>query len=211
MQDCTTASSPWHAADIPQALAEHEGLVHWVVRRQWLGELSYGEALHQGRIALWRALRGYDPTRGCAFSTYAVAAIQRAVWRAVERVQAHPWEVLTPDPPRSAPNLDEVAEQALVHQALHRLVARLPHRLRYVIVAHYGLRDGEPQTCAAIGQTLGVTRQRVSQLHIQALLWLAHPAHSLVLRQRLDRNTVADYQAYLARLRAWQRGRRGIR
>jgi hypothetical protein len=39
-----------------QALAEHERLVHWVVRRQWLGELSYAEAVQAGRIALWRAL-----------------------------------------------------------------------------------------------------------------------------------------------------------
>lgn len=61
MRDCSTASSGWHRSDTTQALAEHEGLVHWVVQRQWLGELPYAEALHQGRIALWRALRGYDP------------------------------------------------------------------------------------------------------------------------------------------------------
>ncbi len=40
---------------------------------------------------------------------------------------------------------------------------------------------------------------------------VADPAHSLSLRQRLDRNTVLDYRAYLARRRAWQAGRRGTR
>jgi len=53
-----------------------------------------------------------------------------------------------------------------------------------------------------------VTRQRAQQLHAEALLWLAQPAHSLALRQLLDRNTPADYRAFLARQRAWLRRRR---
>jgi len=195
--------------EIAQAMAEHEGLVHWVVRRQWLGVLSYAEALHAGRIGLWRALQGYDPGRGTAFSTYAVPAIARAIWRAVAQAQPHPQELLTPHPPQEAPDPDERAEKALLAQALHRLVARLPPRLHYVIVARYGLDGHSPQTFAAIGHTLGVTRQRAHQLHTEALLWLAHPAHSLALRKLLDRNGVADYRAYLARLRRWLRARRG--
>ena len=74
-----------------------------------------------------------------------------------------------------------------------------------------GLDDRPAETFSAIGQSLGVTRQRVQQLEAFALLWLAHPAHSVPLRQLLDRNTIADYQAYLARLRAWLRARRGAR
>lgn len=195
-----------------QALAEHEGLVHWVVRRQWLGDLSYAEALHVGRIALWRALQCYDPTRGSAFSTYAVPAIKRAIWRAVAQVQPDPQELLTPHPPQQeAPDLEQAVERVLIHQALHRLVARLPRPLDYVIITRYGLDGRPPQTFAAIGQALGVTRQRAHQLHTEAIFWLAHPAHSLALRKLLDKNTIADYQAHLARLRAWLRARRGIR
>lgn len=190
-------------------LADHEGLVHWVVRRQWLGNLPYAEALHVGRIALWQALQHYDPSRGTAFSTYAVPAIQRAVWRAVAQAQPPPQELLTPYPPQQeAPNPQEQVEATLVHQTLHRLVARLPRPLDYVIIARYGLAGSPPQTFTAIGQTLRVSRQRAHQLHSEALLWLAHPAHSLALRQLLDRNSVADYQAYLARLRTWLRARR---
>jgi RNA polymerase sigma factor (sigma-70 family) len=208
-----------HAPEIAQALAEHEGLVHWVVRRQWLGDLPYAEALHVGRIGLWHALQHYDPTHGIAFSTYAVPAIARAVWRAVAQVQPHPQELFTPHPPQEVPDgsvelaadLDEQAEKALLHEALRRLVARLPRPLDYVIVARYDLDGRSPQTFTAIGLALGVTRQRAHQLHTEALLWLAHPAHSLTLRKLLDKNTVADYQAYLARLRTWLRARRGER
>lgn len=83
MREYTPFPSIRHEPDIAQALAKHEGLVHWVVRRQWLGDLPYAGALHVGRIGLWQALQRYDPSRGAAFSTYAVPAIKRAVWRAV--------------------------------------------------------------------------------------------------------------------------------
>lgn len=212
MREYTTFLFIWHEPEIVQALAEHEGLVHWVVRRQWLGDLPYAEALHVGRIALWRALQRYDPNRGTAFSTYAVPTIARAIWRAVAQAQPHPQEVLTPHPPQQeAPDPEEQVEATLVHQALYRLVVRLPRPLDYVIVARYGLEGRSPQTFAAIGRALGLSRERARQLHVEALLWLAHPAHSLALRKLLDRNTVADYQAYLARLRTWLRARRGIR
>ena len=211
MRENTPFPSIRHGSEIAEVLAEHERLVHWVVRRQWLGDLPYAEALHVGRIGLWRALLRYDPTRGTAFSTYAVPAIQRAIWRAVAQAQPHPQELLTPHPPQEAPDLEEAAERALVGEALHRLVARLPRPLDYVIVTRYGLHGRPPRTFATIGQALGLTRQRAHQLHTEALLWLAHPAHSLALRKLLDQNTVADYQAYLARLRTWLRARRGIR
>jgi len=63
MREYTTFLSLRHGPELAQApslcsgqvLAEHEGLVHWVVRRQWLVDLSYVEALHVGRIALWQA------------------------------------------------------------------------------------------------------------------------------------------------------------
>lgn len=200
----------WHAGEVTQALAEHEGLVHWVVHRQCLGGLRYVEAVQAGRIALWRALQGYDPQRGYRFSSYAVPAITRAVWRAaaVERQAARaPGGAPCSEPPE----LEGALQRELEDAALHELVGRLPAQLATVIVAHYGLGDGEPQTFEAIGQVLGVTRQRVQQLHVEALLWLADPAHSVLLRQRLGRNTVPDYRAYLGRRRAWQASRRGSR
>ena len=208
MAKYTTSSSGLSKSDMAQALTEHDRLVHWVVRRQWLGELSYTEALQVGRIGLWRALQGYDPSRGTAFSTYAVPAIARAIWRAVAQARPDPRELLTPHPSQETPDPQEQVEATLIHQTLHRLVASLSHPLCYVITVHYGLDGRPPQSFTAIGQTLGLTRQRAHQLHGEALLWLAHPAHSLALRQLLDRNTVTDYQAYLARQRRWQRARR---
>ncbi len=156
MQKYSTTWSNWHMPDIVQALAEHERLVHWVVRRQWLGELSYSEAVQAGRIALWRAVRGYDPQRGYAFSSYAVPAIKRAIWQAVAQAKPCPQEILTPHPPQAVPEVDEIVDRVLVRDALTRLLRCLPHRLYKVIVARYGLNGEAPQTFAAIGRTLGV-------------------------------------------------------
>lgn len=208
MSQDTTLCCVRQALDVDQALVEHERLVHWVVHQQWLGELSYVAAVQAGRLALWRAVQGYDAQRGVAFSSYAVPTIRRAVWQAVAAAQPLAGEVLCDQPPQTVAEPERTVWGQLVAATVRGLVAQLPERLRTVIVAHYGLADAPPQTFAAIGQDLGVTRQRVQQLHVEALRWLAQPAHSLALRQLLERNTAADYRDFLAQQRRWLRRRR---
>lgn len=210
MSQYNTGSPDVWKLEADQAMARHERLVHWVVRRQYLGRLSYAEALQAGRIGLWQALRRHDAGRGCRLSTYAVPAIKHAVWRAVSEAERTCGEVLTAWPPLVSPDLEGELERTLKGVAVQQLVAGLPGRLCRVIVAHYGLAGEAPQSFVVIGRELGVTRQRVQQLHSEALLWLAHPAHSVGLRQWLGCNTRADYRLYLARQRRWQRSRRRV-
>lgn len=206
MKQYSVVSLTNHAVDLDQAMVRHEKLVQWVARRQWRGGLAWGDVLQVGRIGLWHALEHYDPERGTAFSTYAVPAIGRSIWRAVVLAQRTPPEELTPHPPQEAPDLEEHIERVISYELLHRLVATLPRRRwRAVIMTHYGL-DGRPaQSLSELARAWDVSPQRIFQLRSEALLWLAHPARSLVLRQLLDRNTVTDYRAYLARQRRWRR------
>jgi RNA polymerase sigma factor (sigma-70 family) len=209
MEESTTARPAWSPGDWAAALATHEGLVRWVVRHQWRGALAFEDAVHAGRIGLWQALRRYDPTRGTRVSTYAVPAIQRAVWAAVAADQPRPPLPAGPPLRGAAPEPVEAVHQAQVQAAVHALVGQLPVRTRQVLVAHYGLGDAPPQSFAAIGRTLGVSRQRVHQLHRAAVLTLAHPAYSLPLRRLVDRTQRRDYQQALARQRHHARaGRR---
>jgi RNA polymerase sigma factor (sigma-70 family) len=195
-----------HAADLDLALGEHEKLVHWVARRQRTGGLPWADVLQVGRIGLWHALQHFDPERGTAFSSYAVPAISRSIWRAVTLARRTPPEELAPYPPQEAPDLQDHVERAISYELLHGLVAALPRRRwRALIVAHYGLDGRPPQTLSELAQAWGVAPQRIFQLRTEALLWLAHPARSRVLRQWLGCNTVADYRAYLARQRHWRR------
>jgi RNA polymerase sigma factor (sigma-70 family) len=212
MKEYSAHSTDPHEVDFNRSILKHEKLVGWVVRRQWSGGLLYADMLQEGRVGLWRALQGYDPERGTAFSTYAVPAIARAVWRAVSLAQRKPPEQLTPHPPQEAPDLEEHVERVISYELLYGLVTALPRRRwRAVIVTHYGL-DGRPaQTLSEIARAWGVTPQRIFQLRTEALLWLAHPARSGALRQLLGCNTVAHYQGYLARQRRWQRMTRGRR
>lgn len=208
MSHNTTFCPVRQALTVDQMLAKHERLVHWVVHRQWLGELRYAAAVQAGRLALWQAVQGYEGGRGTAFSTYAVPAIQRAVWRAMCEAQAPVGEQCWASVPQPAVDPEQALLDRLRDELVRVLVAQLPERLGYVIVAHYGLADEPPQSFAQLGRVLGVTRQRVQQLHREALFWLAQPSHSHALRQWLDRNTRADYQQFLGQQRRWLRQRR---
>jgi RNA polymerase sigma factor (sigma-70 family) len=188
-------------------MAEHEGLVVWVVRRQWLGGLPLAEAVQAGRIGLWRALAGFDPARGVRFSSYAVPAIRRAVWAEVAAHRAA--RVAAPPAAGSGAGARAVGagweaepaawvERAEAAALVAAMVGDLPPRLRAVVVGRYGLGGAPPATFAALGRRLGVTRQRAQQLAVEALAALAHPARSLALRQWLGRAQRSDYRAALA-------------
>lgn len=212
MYQSTTCSSLAEPAVLAEKMVEHEGLVRWVVRRQWLGGLPFDDALHEGRLGLWAALRRYDPQRGTTFSTYAVPAITHAVWHAVETHHRSPSLSRLPFSGSDSEHLDpaELVHRAQVRSALLDLVDHLPWRLRHIIVAHYGLAKTPPQTFAAIGQAMGITRQRVQQLHVKALLWLAHPVHSLPLRRLTGHHYRADYRKTLTRQNKLARSRRKL-
>jgi hypothetical protein len=88
-------------------------------------------------------------------------------------------------------------------------VARLPQRLRYVIVARYGL-DGEPPALfRQIGSQLGVCGERVRLLHTEALVWLRQPAHSQALRSLLAYHRQQDYEWADQLAQVWLRRRGG--
>jgi RNA polymerase sigma factor (sigma-70 family) len=192
-----------------QLMARHDGLVQAVVRQQVLGELPFGEALQAGRIGLWRAILGFDPERGFAFSTYAWPSIKHRIWRAV-KAYGRVGRTQTPFDPLEAPDPVVVWEGKAIRRALLATVERLPPRLAYVVIARYGLKGHTPFLYRQIGAALGLTKQRAHQLHTEALVRLRHPAYSYRLRSLLDRHTLADYQQADEEARRWlhQRGGR---
>ncbi len=207
-------------AGLAVAMAKHERLVRWVVWQTQRSGLPFEDAVHEGQIGLWRALRLYDPRRGTAFSTYAVPAIQRAVWKAVAEHRA---EMATGPAPTGHvhPILEDqslfVLEAALtaldrgpVRAELRRLLGELPPRQAQIIEAHYGLSGQAPETFATIGARLGVSRQRIQHLHLSALVFLAQPTRSRTLRRLCDQTQRTDYQRTLARQYRLARGTRGI-
>ena len=207
MNNCTR--KPLTAQAVEQAMEQHDGLVHAFIRRQGGGAISYEEALQAGRIGLWRAIEGYDPTRGTTFSTYAWVAIRRRICRRADELSREPrielkeiaasW--VTPDP------VVEV-EEKLIQDVLFDLVCQLPQRMGRVISGRYGLGEQPRCTLKDLGQELGVTKERVRQLQQEALAWLRHPAHSWQLRQLVGQDRAVDYRRALAENAALRRSRR---
>jgi DNA-directed RNA polymerase sigma subunit (sigma70/sigma32) len=81
-----------------------------------------------------------------------------------------------------------------VERVLHRLVARLPERLRYIITARYGLDGRSRCFYRELGAHLGLSGERVRQLHSEALVWLRQPGHSYALRSLLGRHQQSEYE-----------------
>lgn len=194
------------AVSLARLMDQHDGLVHFMLRRQWCGSLSYTVVLQEGRIGLWRAILGFDPARGVAFSTYASVAIARHIWRAVARQQAHE-EAQAPRQEKArrwAPLPDPwvrlVAQE--VQEAVQALVAALPARQCQVIRAYYGLDGQGARTLTQVGCELGCSRHGATYHLHRALVRLRHPAFSAALRTLLGRNRRQDY------LQALQPGRR---
>jgi RNA polymerase primary sigma factor len=72
----------------------------------------------------------------------------------------------------SADDPAEVATESLQRQEVRRALATLPEAERRVLELRFGF-DGEPASIEAIGKELGVSRERVHQLHDTALASLA--------------------------------------
>ena len=167
-------------------LRQHAGLVHWVIRRDCHSALPYGELLHEGQVAVWQAIRHYEPARGVAFSTYAVPAIRHRVWAVVAQAQRpQGYQALTaaPDPAAAAA---QTWQRQAVRTALQELLACLPERSYHIMVAAYGLDGQPPLSLAAIGRLYGLSRERVRQIRNDALLLLRLPALSGRLRRLCD-------------------------
>jgi RNA polymerase sigma factor (sigma-70 family) len=182
----------------------HEGLVHYVVRQQWRGNLSYVEAIQAGRIGLWRSILRYDRRRGNGFVGYASVAIRRQVWRVVkeaEREKGRETKV-------RATTLNYAAEAEEIDwevaATLYGMVGQLPDKQRWVVSCYYGLDGWGGSKLAELGARLGCSRQAV-HYHLQrALLRLRHPTYSAILRALQGYNRREDY---LGALRPAGRGR----
>lgn len=71
------------------------------------------------------------------------------------------WADLLPSRERAP---EDAALGTWLHEHLRDALRVLPPRERTILVRSYGLDGGEPQTYAAIGRSLGLTRERVRQI-----------------------------------------------
>jgi RNA polymerase primary sigma factor len=83
----------------------------------------------------------------------------------------------------TTPAPSETASQHMLGEELHRALAILTPRERAVIVLRYGIGDGRSRTLLEVGKELGISRERVRQLEVVALMKLRSISGSNTLRE----------------------------
>jgi RNA polymerase primary sigma factor len=68
---------------------------------------------------------------------------------------------------------EEQVERSLRRRALRDALGRLGERERVIVTLRYGIDDANPETLAEIGRLLGLTRERIRQIQVEALERLA--------------------------------------
>jgi RNA polymerase sigma factor (sigma-70 family) len=163
-------------------------------RHDWQNRPDY---IQEGNLGLLEAVKKFDPEQG-AFSTYAIYWIRQRIGRYAQtslaavqlpanapREHCRAWqfcpslehgENLSADESLRLDVVDQAAglvfEQIEHHDQVRSLLAVLGPRERDLIERHYGLGsyEGKPSSLQAIGEVLGLSRERVRQIEEQARL-----------------------------------------
>ncbi|MBI5723527.1 MAG: sigma-70 family RNA polymerase sigma factor [Planctomycetes bacterium] len=151
-------------------------LVVSIAKKHMAGPLNLFELISDGNVSLMRAVEKFDYSRGYRFSTYASWAIMRNFARSVPR------EKYQLD--RFATGHDEVLEIAAglrgydpaemnvseLRESIDSMLTQLSPRERAILIDHYGLDETvQPKTFDQLGQSMGISKERVRQIELQAL------------------------------------------
>jgi RNA polymerase sigma factor (sigma-70 family) len=147
-------------------------LVVSVARQHLRPGVSLMELVSEGNLTLLRAVDSFDAHRGNRFSTYATFALMKGFARTVPQLLAARAAgdnagllAAVPDPHFRAAG-DRLADR----EQVRHLLSHLDERERLVLRAHYGLGSAHtPATYDQVGQSMGISRQRVRQIERGAL------------------------------------------
>ena len=159
-------------------ITENVGLAYTMVARFRGNSVDRDDLLGEALLALLRAVEGFDPSRGCRFSTYACNAIVRALMQAVKKSNR-------------AGGLRFVGELDILGERLHELEdtpnawselfadrlrralevneGDLTEREHAVLAERFPMRGESRRTLAQIGHRLGLSKERVRQIQSMAL------------------------------------------
>jgi RNA polymerase primary sigma factor len=171
----------WHKKALEarsDLVRENLGLVLAMAKRARVPNMEFGDLVSQGNMALLRSVENFDFSKGFRFSTYACRAILRSFNRLASEAGNHRHRFCT----RAYIDLDEKAhrsqefeekwEEAVddIRDILEGNIAELSDVEKTIILERFGLQSrGKGKTYAEIGQILGLTYERIRQIHKTAL------------------------------------------
>ncbi len=179
-----------------QRAEENKGLIWFILQRRFSFLLADADRLHDAYsaayIALLRAAENFDPARGVKFGSYASDCIQGKILQSLtdgKKAQRLPTVSLDVPLSEDGGRLEEIVadpqaiapEQSAVQKiAFAQLLRPLKEQQRAVVQALY---EGGQDT-VDVARALGISRQRVHQIHAQALEALRQDAQGKRRRQR---------------------------
>ncbi len=142
--------------------------------------------ISDGNMSLFRAVDKFDCSRGNKFSTYATWAIMKNFARSIPNEFRHQERFLTAGEAvllsREDERTDQIREesmQAARQEQVQRILSSLDEREQQIIIRRFGLDySQEPLTLKEVGESLGVTKERIRQLETRALHKLREAAQS---------------------------------
>ncbi|MEZ6106025.1 MAG: sigma-70 family RNA polymerase sigma factor [Pirellulaceae bacterium] len=152
-------------------------LVVSIAKRHVNPSEDFFQLVSDGNISLMRAVEKFDYARGNKFSTYASWAIMKNFARTIPEEFKHRdrFKTVAEDAflatmdDRANPLVEE-AEHAERKHHLSKILHKLDAREQQIIIRRFGLNQGqEPLTLEALGEEMGVTKERIRQIEARAL------------------------------------------
>lgn len=145
----------------------------------WL--MEFEDAVSNGFIGLLKAVRSYDPSLGYKFMTYAHVAIDRYLYRCVRREILHrgnlqalsidvelaeaEGETLKDFIEDPVNNVNEYIDNSIRKTEVAKCLEKLTDKEREYVFLKYGLDGGGLRKDCDVAKMMGVSKQRVCNLH----------------------------------------------
>lgn len=155
-------------------------LVVSIAKRHVGSSEDFFSLISDGNMSLIRAAEKFDYARGNKFSTYATWSIMKNFARSIpdefrhrDRFRTTGEEVFMAHEDQRADNFAAEVDQKTRQEQINKILEKLDEREQQIIIRRYGLdHRQEPLTLKEVGESLGVTKERIRQLEARALVKL---------------------------------------
>ena len=152
-------------------------LVVSIAKRHTGANEDFFSLVSDGNMSLIRAVEKFDFDRGNKFSTYATWAIMKNFARSIpdefkhrDRFRTSSDELFMAHEDQRSDNYAAEIDQRTRQDQINKILEKLDEREQQIIIRRFGLdHRQEPLTLKEVGESLGVTKERIRQLEARAL------------------------------------------